>query len=66
MYINIEYFRPKERDTAVHIGAHLGYYTLIDSKRIGAKGKVVAIEAHPNNFEMLNHNVQLNIRKYYK
>ena len=33
---------------------------LIASKRVGAIGKVVTIEAYPNNFEMLNRNIQLN------
>jgi FkbM family methyltransferase len=56
----IEYFRPKEGDIVVDIGAHIGRYTIIASKRVGANGKVIAIEADPNNFEILNRNVQLN------
>jgi FkbM family methyltransferase len=56
----IEHFTPKEGDIVVDIGAHMGRYTIISSKRVGANGKVVAIEAHPNNFEMLNRNIELN------
>src|SRR5918994_5160984 len=56
----IEYFRPKEGDIVIDIGAHIGLYTIISSKRVGANGKVVAIEAHPGNFEMLNSNIKLN------
>jgi FkbM family methyltransferase len=56
----IEYFRPKEGDVVVDIGAHIGYYTIISSKRVNSRGKVVAIEAHPRNFEMLNRNIKLN------
>ena len=56
----IDYFRPKEKDIVVDIGAHIGRYTIISSKRIGPNGKVVAIEADPANFEMLNRNVNLN------
>src|ERR687892_2333506 len=56
----IEYFRPKEGDVVVDIGAHIGRYTIISSKRVGANGKVVAIEADPGNFEMLNRNIKLN------
>ena len=56
----IEYFTPKEGDIVVDIGAHIGLYTIISSKRVGANGKVVAIEAHPGNFEMLNRNIKLN------
>jgi FkbM family methyltransferase len=56
----IKRFTPKEGDIVVDIGAHIGLYTIISSKRVGANGKVVAIEAHPNNFEMLNRNIELN------
>jgi FkbM family methyltransferase len=56
----IEYFTPKQGDIVVDIGANIGRYTLIASKRVGTNGKVVAIEAHPGNFEMLNRNIKLN------
>jgi FkbM family methyltransferase len=56
----IERFLPKQGDIVVDIGAHMGRYTIIGSKRVGAQGKVVAIEAHPGNFEMLNRNIKLN------
>src|SRR5918996_3920552 len=56
----IEHFTPKQGDIVVDIGAHIGRYTIIASKRVGAQGKVVAIEAHPGNFEMLNRNIKLN------
>src|ERR687892_882858 len=56
----IEHFTPKEGDIVVDIGAHMGRYTIIGAKRVGAQGKVVAIEAHPGNFEMLNRNIKLN------
>jgi FkbM family methyltransferase len=56
----IELFTPKEGDVVIDIGAHMGRYTIISSKRVGANGKVVAIEANPSNFEMLNRNIKLN------
>jgi FkbM family methyltransferase len=56
----VERFQPKEGDIVVDIGAHIGHYTIIASKRIGMYGKVVAIEANPDNFEMLNRNIKLN------
>jgi FkbM family methyltransferase len=56
----IERFTPKQGDIVVDIGAHMGRYTIISSKRVGTNGKVVAIEAHPGNFEMLNRNIKLN------
>ncbi|HEX2067699.1 MAG TPA: FkbM family methyltransferase, partial [Nitrososphaeraceae archaeon] len=56
----IEHFTPKQGDIVVDIGANIGRYTIIGSKRVGTQGKVVAIEAHPGNFEMLNRNIKLN------
>jgi FkbM family methyltransferase len=56
----IKHFTPKQGDIVVDIGAHIGLYTIISSKRVGTNGKVVAIEADPGNFEMLNRNIKLN------
>ena len=56
----IEHFCPKEGDIVVDVGAHYGRYTIIGSKRVGINGKVIAIEAHPGNFDILNRNIQLN------
>jgi FkbM family methyltransferase len=56
----LEQFRPKEGDTVVDIGAHIGRYSLISSKRVGQNGKVVAIEADPAVFDVLNKNIKLN------
>jgi FkbM family methyltransferase len=56
----IEHFTPKQGDIVIDIGAHIGRYTIISSKRVGSNGKVVAIEANPGNFEMLNRNIKLN------
>jgi FkbM family methyltransferase len=56
----IEHFTPKQGDIVVDVGAHMGRYTIISSKRVGTNGKVIALEAHPGNFEMLNRNIKLN------
>src|ERR671932_2740507 len=56
----IEQFHPVEGDIVLDVGAHIGKYTIIASKRVGANGKVIAIEAHPGNYEMLNRNIKLN------
>jgi FkbM family methyltransferase len=53
-------FRPSEGDTVVDIGAHMGRYTIPCSKSVGMSGKMVAIEAHPYNFRLLQHNLRLN------
>jgi FkbM family methyltransferase len=56
----IKRFQPHRGDIVVDVGAHIGRYTLIASKRVAVNGRIVAIEANPNNFEMLNKNVKLN------
>jgi FkbM family methyltransferase len=56
----IDRFSPREGDVVVDVGAHMGRYTLISSKHVGQNGKVIAIEAHPGNFEILNRNIKLN------
>jgi FkbM family methyltransferase len=53
-------FRPSEGSIVIDIGAHIGPYTIIASKRVGSQGKVVAIEADPDNFDILTRNINLN------
>jgi FkbM family methyltransferase len=53
-------FTPKEGETVIDIGAHIGRYTITSSKQVGNTGKVVAIEADPDNFELLKRNIALN------
>lgn len=54
------YFRPQPGDVVVDVGAHVGKYALVAARSVGEHGKVVAIEAHPDNFRALLHNVSLN------
>jgi FkbM family methyltransferase len=56
----IQHFRPVTGDVVVDVGAYIGRYSLIASKHVGLLGKVISIEANPNNFEMLIRNVRLN------
>jgi FkbM family methyltransferase len=56
----IEKFCPEQGSIVIDVGAHIGRYTIIASKRVGPNGKVVAIEADPSNFEILNRNIKLN------
>jgi FkbM family methyltransferase len=56
----IDKFRPKDGEIVVDVGAHYGRYALIAAKRVGPKGKVIAIEADPENFDILNKNIKLN------
>ncbi|HJT47447.1 MAG TPA: FkbM family methyltransferase [Nitrososphaeraceae archaeon] len=55
-----EFFRPRQGDTVVDVGAHIGKYSIIASKYVGQSGQVIAIEAHPGNLEVLNRNIKLN------
>lgn len=50
----------KKNDVVIDIGANIGYYTLIFAQLVGPKGKVVAFEPDPANFELLKKNVLVN------
>ena len=47
-------------DTALDLGAHIGYYTLLLARLVGPGGRVAALEPDPDNFALLRHNVALN------
>jgi FkbM family methyltransferase len=47
-------------DVFVDIGANVGYDTLLGSWRVGPTGTVVAIEAMPSTFALLQRNLALN------
>ena len=44
--------------TVLDVGAHVGYYTKLCSKRVGNAGRVIAFEPHPLTFSVLCKNVQ--------
>ena len=46
--------------TAIDVGAHVGYYTLLFSRLVGEAGEVFAFEPEADNFEMLQRNIALN------
>jgi FkbM family methyltransferase len=47
-------------DVFVDIGANIGYDTLLGAWRVGSTGRVVAIEASPRNFSLLQRNLKIN------
>lgn len=56
-----KYLRLQEGEIFVDVGAHLGRYTLIAANQLrNSAGRVVAIEAHPHNFSLLERNIALN------
>jgi FkbM family methyltransferase len=54
-----EFFRKRLRPGMVvlDVGAHCGYFTLLFAERVGAGGRVIAIEAERHNHELLLQNV---------
>ena len=50
----------KTGNVVVEAGANIGYYALMESRLIGKKGVVYAVEPSPKNFENLNRNIKLN------
>jgi FkbM family methyltransferase len=47
-------------DVCVDVGAHIGYYTLLASRLVGASGHVYAFEPSPVNYRALRANLELN------
>lgn len=56
----------KEGDVVLDAGANIGYYTLIESKLVGTKGTVYAVEPVKSTIELLKINVKLNNLKNVK
>lgn len=46
--------------TVVDVGANIGYFTLLAAQSVGSEGRVVAVEAHPETYELLRRNVVMN------
>lgn len=46
--------------TLIDIGSNIGYYALFACRCVGGHGTVCAIEPHPDNFRLLQHNVDRN------
>jgi FkbM family methyltransferase len=47
-------------DTFIDVGANIGYFALLASRRVGSSGAVVAIEASPRTFRALRENLARN------
>ncbi len=56
----------KEGMTCLEVGGNLGYYAVLESKIVGDKGKVIAIEPSPRNFSYLKHNLEQQNRSNYE
>ncbi|MEK7546604.1 MAG: FkbM family methyltransferase [Patescibacteria group bacterium] len=50
----------KEGNIFVDIGASIGWFTLLASRKVGTAGKVYAFEPDPRNLELLEKNIKTN------
>lgn len=46
--------------TLIDVGANIGYFSLLGAKLVGSTGSVVAVEAFPSTFELLQRNLARN------
>ena len=53
-------YRPKAGDVIMDVGAGVGEETLTFSRAVGARGKVICIEAHPRTYRCLEKLVRYN------
>jgi len=49
----------KKGMTCLDIGSNIGYYVLMESKAVGDKGMVIAIEPSPKNFQQMKKSLEL-------
>jgi len=50
----------KAGDVALDLGAHVGFFTLLMSRMVGARGVVIACEPHPESASRLRRHLALN------
>lgn len=55
--------RLRRGDVFVDVGANIGYFTLLASRKVGPEGKVVAIDALPSNYAELVYNISLSANR---
>ena len=51
---------PLEGTTVLDIGANVGFFSILLSRLVGSKGKVIAFEPLPRNLDFINRHIQLN------
>lgn len=50
-------------DVFIDVGAHVGYFTLLASRRVGPAGRVLSIEPNPIALKQLTQNVERSLRQ---
>jgi len=56
----------KEGDVVIDVGANIGYYSMLFSKKVGEKGRIYAFEPDKTNYEILVKNIRENKLKNVK
>lgn len=59
-YVDFFCSRIEEGDVVLDVGAYIGYFSLLASKRVSAEGRVYSFEPIPRNYERLMRNVKVN------
>jgi FkbM family methyltransferase len=50
----------REGDTFLDVGSHYGIFSILASKLVGSKGRVIAVEPHPGALQVLRENIAIN------
>lgn len=53
-------FNPKKDQVVLDIGANIGKYTILTGKKVGAQGKIIAVEPMAKTFHILQKNINEN------
>jgi FkbM family methyltransferase len=53
-------FLPKSGEIVIDVGANIGIYTLLSSRKVEPEGKVIAIEPDESNLAVLRKNITIN------
>ena len=59
-YEQLSDFVPSAGASVVDVGAHHGLFTIRAARRVGPSGQVIAVEALPENFAILQRNIERN------
>ena len=57
---NVFFDNISEKDTVIDVGAHIGEYSLLASKKLRSNGQVISIEPLKEARKWLNRNLELN------
>lgn len=55
-----EKYKPENGNIVIDLGAHIGKYAIRSGKLVGKEGKVIAVEAEANSYEIMCKNIELN------